>query len=387
MASSGAGVKRTRRIRDESDDFTIEKHIAVRRQEFVKRRKEVPELLQRARALRSDAALMTRRFEWRQQQDKLAQAAALEREAEIRQSMAREHDYEARVVTYLQTHHAVAAHRPYVGTAREPGANGRRITADTDAQTSQQEAQRAILDEFLVETHRAPPKVAMSARDVCPRCVIGGEVALILNQVKSTMTCPKCGYAMAYLDATSSSTSFDEIVEFSQYSYKRVNHYMLHLALLQGKEAHVVSDEVINEVMMDLLKNQGLKKCEEVTCAHVRTALRRNRLRKAYDHVTQITARISGKAPPRISAQTETQLKNMFLQMQPSFQRHAPRSRTNFLSYSYVLYRCFQILGLHHMLDSLALLKGRDKLEANDEIFKKISAELGWPIFDLPPDS
>ena len=39
------------------------------------------------------------------------------------------------------------------------------------------------------------------------------------------------------------------------------------------------------------------------------------------------------------------------------------------------------------MLDSLALLKGRDKLEANDEIFKKISAELGWPIFDLPPDS
>ena len=58
------------------------------------------------------------------------------------------------------------------------------------------------------------------------------------------------------------------------------------------------------------------------------------------------TARLSGRRPPRISAHVEDQLRNMFLQMQPAFQRHAPKSRTNFLSYSYVLYRCFQIHGV-----------------------------------------
>ena len=77
----------------------------------------------------------------------------------------------------------------------------------------------------------------------------------------------------------------------------------------------------------------------------------------------------------------------MFLQMQPAFQRHAPKSRTNFLSYSYVLYRCFQILGIPEMLDGITLLKGRDKLEANDAIFRRMCVDLGWPVFDLPPVS
>ena len=113
--------------------------------------------------------------------------------------------------------------------------------------------------------------------------------------------------------------------------------------------------------------------------------LRKLRLRKAYEHVAQITARLSGVPPLRIPPSTEEQLRNMFLRMQPAFARHAPRTRTNFLSYSYVLYRCFQILGLHQMCDGIALLKGRDKLEANDAIFRKMSLDLGWPVFELPP--
>ena len=50
-----------------------------------------------------------------------------------------------------------------------------------------------------------------------------------------------------------------------------------------------------------------------------------------------------------------------------------------------MLYRSFQILGLHHMLDSITLLKGRDKLEANDAIFRSMCEDLGLPVFDLPP--
>ena len=76
--------------------------------------------------------------------------------------------------------------------------------------------------------------------------------------------------------------------------------------------------------------------------------------------------------------ETEERLRNMFLQMQPAFHRHAPKSRTNFLSYSYVLYKSFQILGLHHMCDGLTLLKGRDKLFKQDTIFRKICDELHW---------
>lgn len=381
---TSTAIKRTKRLRDETDDVDIDTYITARRQEFVKKRKEVDSLMRKASALRDEASRYTRRFEWRRKMDCLEHAKLLEDEAEMRRSMRREHDYEARVVTYLQTHHAVKSSPQYTGNTRTN--RGGALACGANAAAAEvADRRKAILDEFLIETHRAPPNVAMAARDVCPRCTQGGDVQLILNQVKSTMACPQCGYAVTYLDATSTSTSFDETVEFSQYSYKRVNHYMLWLALVQGKEAHKVSDAVLESVMWDLYERQHVRSCSDVTHAKVRTALRRQRLRKAYDHVVQITSRISGRPPPRISAQTETLMRNMFLSMQIPFQRHAPGNRTNFLSYPYVLYRCFQIIGMDHMLDGLALLKGRDKLEANDAIFRKMCEDLGWPVFALPP--
>ena len=241
------------------------------------------------------------------------------------------------------------------------------------------------MDEYLAEIDEAPAKVAMSARDECPRCDVAST--LLVCSARSIMCCPRCGYAVAFLDSTSSSTSFDEMVEFSQYSYKRVNHYSMQLALVQGKETHQVPDEILEAVMADLYERAHVRGTEDITCRRVRESLRHLRLRKAYDHVTQITSRLSGRRPPRISPHVEDQLRNMFLQMQPAFQRHAPKSRTNFLSYSYVLYRCFQILGLTDMLEGITLLTGRDKLEANDAIFRKMSLDLGWPVFDLPPAS
>ena len=39
------------------------------------------------------------------------------------------------------------------------------------------------------------------------------------------------------------------------------------------------------------------------------------------------------------------------------------------------------------MLAGITLLKGRDKLEANDAIFRSMAEDLGWPVMDLPPAS
>jgi ribosomal protein L37AE/L43A len=241
------------------------------------------------------------------------------------------------------------------------------------------------VDEYLTQMEKAPAKVAMAARDECPRCDVPHKLRLCAH--KSIMTCPSCGYALSYLDATSSSTSFDEVVEYSQYSYKRVNHYMMWLSLVQGKEAHRVPEDILRAVAVDLHDRQRVRTVEEITQKRVRASLRKLRLRKAYDHVAQVTARLSGRRPPQLSREVEEQLRNMFLQMQPVFQKHAPSSRTNFLSYSYVLYRCFQILGRHDMLEGITLLKGRDKLEANDLIFRNMCEDLGWPVYELPPAS
>lgn len=371
-------LKRTKRVRDASEDLTLEEHIAVHRQKLLAARNEVPQILNRATRLREQSRGMVRRFERRTANDLVAAAENLDREAAARQSMSREHEFEATVVTYLRRYHVRAD--PSTSTHRK--ATIETYMRNTDLARKQQ---CAILDEYLTYMNRAPPKVAMAARDDCPRCATHPK--LLLCAARSTMTCPECGYAVTFLDSSTTSTSFDDVIEFSQYSYKRVTHYMMWLALVQGKEAHVVPDDVLHAVMKDLYARLRLTDVKDITQHRVRESLRRMRLRRAYDHVAQITARISGIPPPRITPDVEEKLRTMFLKMQPAFAQHAPKTRTNFLSYPYVLWRSFQILGLHHMCEGMSLLKGRDKLEANDAIFRRMAADLGWKLSDLPPDA
>lgn len=372
--------KRTKRTREKNEEISLEGHISFERSRLVKSRLAAPDLQNKAKCLRTQAAALTRRFQRRMGADMCRRADELEREADVRESMIREHTFETQVVTYLRMYHRQVDTASVVAKCRKMDT----IQAYVKHHDTARIRRGAIIDEYLTEMKKAPPKVAMAVRDVCPRCK---DSKLLLSSARSIMSCAECGYSMAYLDATSASTSFEDVVEFSQYSYKRVNHYIMWLALVQGKEAHRVPDDILNAVMQDLYERQHIRNSEEITQKRVRETLRKLRVRKAYDHVVQITSRLTGKRPPKISPETEKQLKNMFLQMQPAFQRNAPKTRTNFLSYSYVLYRCFQIVGLHHMLDGITLLKGRDKLEANDLIFRKMCEELGWPVFDLPPAS
>jgi hypothetical protein len=353
-------AKRTQRVRDAAETLTLEEHIASHRAALVAARENAPVLRAEADALCRRATGMTTRWQWRMRRDAERRADELRCEADVCESMRREHAFESLVVTYLRRYYhqgAVAAPSVVVSS------------------------QTALVDEFLTEMHQAPPKVSMCTRDTCPRCE--GQALLVCSK-RSVMSCNACGYTVTYLDATSAATAFDETVEFSQYSYKRVNHYSMWLTLVQGKEVRRVPDDVLEQVMHDLYHRCHVQSVAAITHTKVRDSLRHLRLRRAYEHVTQITSRLTGQRPPRIAPHVEEQLRNMFLQMQPAFQRHAPKSRTNFLSYSYVLYRCFQILGLDNMLPGITLLKGRDKLEANDAVFRRMCTDLGWPIFDLP---
>ena len=363
--------RRTKRVRLDTT-ASLEEHVTARRARLLQSRLEVPELRARATALRDESRTMTARYQIRAQKDLVHEADAIDREADVRASMVREFEFERIVVSYLQVYHRNNPDR--AGGVCDTAAFAR------DA-TTRRQRRMVLTDEYLAEVDHVQAKVAMAVRDECPYCA----AKLLLVSAKSVMSCPTCGYSVTYLDTTSSTTSFDEVVDFSQYSYKRVNHYALWLALVQGKEAHRVPDDILQAVMQHLYTRHHVREVSEITSTLVRQSLRTLRLKKGYDHVAQITMRLTGVPPKRISTQTERQLKNMFLQMQPAFHRHAPNSRTNFLSYGYVLYRSFQILGLDHMLEGIALLKSRPKLEANDAIFRNMCLDLGWPVFGLPP--
>jgi hypothetical protein len=58
--------------------------------------------------------------------------------------------------------------------------------------------------------------------------------------------------------------------------------------------------------------------------------------------------------------------------------KHSPLHRKNFLSYSYVLHKFIQLLGKNEYLKYFPLLKSRDKLHQQEQIWKNICEELNW---------
>ena len=75
---------------------------------------------------------------------------------------------------------------------------------------------------------------------------------------------------------------------------------------------------------------------------------------------------------------TEEKLRTMFKEIQTPFMKHCPKDRKNFLSYSYVLHKFVELLGLDEFLPCFPLLKSREKLLQQDRIWKQICQELKW---------
>jgi hypothetical protein len=113
----------------------------------------------------------------------------------------------------------------------------------------------------------------------------------------------------------------------------------------------------------------------------MREILKRLRINKYYEHINYIMYRINGTPMPHFSPELEERLCSMFKEIQGAFLRHCPPTRKNFMSYSYVLHKFFQILGLEEYLPYCSLLKSREKLHMQDIIMSKICDDLGWSGF------
>ena len=176
--------------------------------------------------------------------------------------------------------------------------------------------QSTIVSEYLADVCKEAPRMDLEKRDLCPNC----NEEMLLVPTKSVITCTKCGYSASYLDATTSSISYGDEVEFASFSYKRINHFNEWLQQVQAKETMEISQEVINKVMEEIYR-QRITDVELITHKKIREVLKTLKLRKTYEHVAQIASRITGKAPPRMSPETEELCRLMFIAVQPAFEK------------------------------------------------------------------
>lgn len=207
----------------------------------------------------------------------------------------------------------------------------------------------------------------------CDRCNVSREEI----GSEGILVCPICG-SEEYMLVVSDFPSFrDPPKERNNYAYKKINHLNEILNQFQAKESTIIPDEVMHEVVCEI-KKRRIQNIADMTEKDMREILKKLNRSKYYEHATHILSRLNGNPPPTITPEIEEKIRAMFQEIQAPFLLYCPDERTNFLSYSYILYKFFELLELDEYKVYFPLLKSRDRLIAHDEIWKKICDYLKW---------
>jgi hypothetical protein len=151
---------------------------------------------------------------------------------------------------------------------------------------------------------------------------------------------------------------------------------------MQGKETTEISDALLERVMSEL-KKRRITNVSQVSMAMLRGILKKLNESKYYEHLPSLLQRLNGTKLPYLPPELEHKIKMMFAQMQMPYVKHAPKGRTNFMSYNFCVYKCLQLLGHDEYLEQnnghfIKLLESREKLQEQDKVWAKICHELSW---------
>jgi len=234
----------------------------------------------------------------------------------------------------------------------------------------------SLVDDYLAITNKQYiRKINQDNNEICKKC----GTSLTCLQYDAIIICESCGYQELLLVEQNRPILKQNNKDTSHFSYKRINHFREWCNQVQGKESTDIPDEVFEKILNEI-KKEKIQNTKIITYNKMREILKRLRINKYYEHINYIINRINGIPIPQFSSELEEKLCNMFRDIQGPFLKHCPKDRKNFLSYSYVLYKFFQILGLNEYLKFFPLLKSREKLYVQDQIWKKICEELDYKI-------
>lgn len=237
---------------------------------------------------------------------------------------------------------------------------------------------RAELQEkflFIIDKNYACGKVKSQKSVICSLC----NIEKTLFSSEGCYICKKCGETEHIVMENENSNHKETNYEKQKYPYKKINHLKEKLNQFQSKETADVPDEIYEMILNDLKKKR--LRPEYATPADIKTILKKNRQTNYYEHLQQIYCKITGSPPITLTRETETTIVGMFQAMQEPFQKHRPDDRSNFLSYAYVLNKLFRIVGLEQHSKFFYLLKSKEKLRDQDNIWAKICRDMNWRFF------
>jgi len=210
----------------------------------------------------------------------------------------------------------------------------------------------------------------------CPDC----KIALTTYLQEGIMVCHECGHQEILLVEQNKPIHRQPSKDTSHYSYKRINHFNEWLSQCQGQESTDISDEIFERILAEIKKEKI--NVARISFNKMKEILKKLKYNKYYEHIYYIIYRINGVPAPKFSQELEEKLRSMFKEIQAPFLRHCPPTRTNFMSYSFTIFKFLQLLDRDEYCKYFHLLKSREKLHQQDQVWKKICEELGWQFIE-----
>jgi hypothetical protein len=204
---------------------------------------------------------------------------------------------------------------------------------------------------------------------------------LSIGLIDSELVCEQCGYTEDIIINSEKTSYKDPPREVSYFAYKRINHFNEWLAQFQAKENTEISDEIYKNIFDEIHKNMNLD-IQKIKPKQMKGILKKLGYNKYYEHIPHIINVMSGKKAPCLCRKEEEQLRTLFKEIQIPFSNNCPSNRKNFLSYSYVLHKFCELLEYDYLLPYFPLLKSREKLLQQDQIWKLICSDLNWQFIE-----
>jgi len=208
--------------------------------------------------------------------------------------------------------------------------------------------------------------------DICKFCHKGELVPL---EDEGILMCNMCNRYIPYLIENEKPSYKEPPKEVCFYAYKRINHFKEILSQFQGKETTQIPHDVIENIKLQIKKERI--EISEITNSKTKEILKKLGYNKYYEHIPFIKDKL-GIKPPIMSSELEETLCNLFIELQAPYSKFCPDDRVNFLNYYYTAYKLCELLGETHYLEHFPMLKDKEKRVEQDNIWKKICAELNW---------
>jgi hypothetical protein len=241
-----------------------------------------------------------------------------------------------------------------------------------------------MLDDYLSKTD---PNWVKKTND--DKAFIGNEEAehfcedckciKILLHKESKVVCPKCGIQDTVIIESDIPSYKDPPPEMNYFEYKRINHFNELLVQFQAKESTHIPKEVYDMIRKELKKER--KSVNDLNFSRVKRYLKKYShlgYNHYYDHTFHIINKMNGQKPLSMTPEMEEKLRYLFLQIQKPFDKYCPTGRKNFISYNFVFYKFCEMLGYDEFLKYFPLLKSKEKLYQQEQIWKKICDDIGF---------